>query len=342
MGTAAAMALQQDENEFDALAYRDRAEAENEPRWVLFAGDVISAERKRELGTVDAGGDENPARTLVASRGYMRRLRLVPLVPWMERVAASEMPGHQMLQELTFAEEEAGAEAHLVSRQPQYGFKRGPGQDIPQLTQQDRAQVERKGVLEVAEMRGLTYKDTEAQKIQDLFFPKLDTVFVVESGVRRPMTVSESVERIAAVQAKHGSTSTIGKIANVFLQSCEMFRLWGTVRLEAENTLVRQGVMPGTGYVHSYSPLAQVLFPLLGLQPVSSFQGQQTASLDRLADAFSKNAGNDPVMAEILEEMRQQRVQQQAALEQNALLMQQNADMTQKLLNQFLADGKKK
>jgi len=339
--STAAVQVQYEEDFFDPSQFFETSASDLEPRFIFFAGDVLSPARKRELPKLLPGGDEHPARCLAPTRGYIRRGKIVPLVRSMEQVGQDEVASPQLLQDIEYRPEANNAGNPGTSVRRMSGLMRAPGQDIASVTEQELVQEQRKGVLEIPILRGVDYKTADYQKLDALFFGNPASLFVnAEMGLRQPIKLAAMQKRINEIKQTHGTNRTVADIAQVMLTSCEMFELWGRTKIEAENLMIRRGTTPG-GFTHTYSPLAMVLFDLLELQPLEMVQKAQSAA--QFADAAGAAGANNELITLMLEESRAAREQQQATMEMQMQMMQQNADMLKLLHGSILqnAEGNK-
>lgn len=303
----------------------------NTPRWVFFAGDVIGAQRKREMEYLRPGGTEIQARTLVHTRGFVRRGRFTPVTRWFEgEIAehANKNGRHAKLEDVvpvTEGQENKG----FFTRSSLLAVPRTPAGDIKHIVGENISGV-RIGVNEVPALKGIEYADFPKTGYQELFFHKK------YNTPDFPETLHGLVELIRT--APRGDRD-FEEVRDLLLTAAEEFRTFGETYLEAQNTLVRKPPNE-TGFTYSYSATAETLFKQLNYERVDQHLNKQARQSGDIATAIEKIADLQAQMVQgrtysedesVVKMMQQQLEEQRKQLEANQKAME--------ALQQQLAQG---
>lgn len=224
-------------------------------RYVFFAGDLLTPERKRDREDFARGGEEYDSLCLVRTRRFIPRCAVVPLETSAQFVTRDQVPdGVRTLRFPT-------TPPHL------FGLPAYPGEHIIPLAivPSDAS----RGIVELSALADSPWESGLAQSVQEHFFPAAEEVPI---ELRR-------VEDIITHRASLTRDERFRRSGEQMLESCRQFRAYAQARIDREHALLKEG--KAHQYVYTYSPLARVLLAQLEIAP-------QDQAFQLLADSQSK------------------------------------------------------
>ena len=250
-------------------------------RYLVFVGDLISAPQKRERTDLVMGGEYfgTHFKTLVKSRGLLRRCQITPMEKAYDHISPAMMgdnPTNLTVSGVT------GTPQNPLNSIPVM-----PGDEIRGIVAMDRNhQFGSKGIIEVESLRGIDARDFQRSGLQQEIIPNWDNIMLGVEAL--PITLRELRTNL---NARRDEVSIDAKsIIDVYLDSCERWMLWGKDYLKFSSALVRTPM--SDGFAHVYSPLAEQLFIQLEIKRE-----------DLLATVFDAPAGksdNTELMAQMV------------------------------------------
>jgi hypothetical protein len=342
-------------DDFNPSLYTEDVRNREAVRYLFFPGDVIDSARKEECrGTLvfkgneggkpvydvrdsfvfGGGGDEVASKCLVRTKGYLRKCRITPLERWVEPIPLELMPEGVTPVGLTPTSGALGSEQGFTSFSPGlYGYPKYPGEEIRWITHSAQANG-RKGIVELTELFDIEWEMFDRSGIQRLFFPDFPAV---------PANLREVEELIRAHEPTtvHVGQRTVntGRIQSQMLTACSQFRRWATIRIEAENLLLKVGTTKD-GWTYTYSGLAEVILPQLEMARADDYMHDQAKFQKRLGEnqeamiqAMIDRGGDKSDTKEIILEMQRQ------FDERTRAMMQQHQDFLQTFMAKIFISG---
>lgn len=277
------------------------------PRYVFFAGDLITPRRKQETREMEAialsfngqpfrvtanGGEDYQHRCLVRTKGIIPRAFITPL-----EMAANWVPPELVPPGAdTFApmgnDDFSIRGGVSVGTKSRYlvGEKYFPGQALAWMLSFARNNGGfSRGLVDVPQLIGEQYENGAARELQALYFPNYPTL---------PSKLSELQLVIQTImQRQQGAVREIGQL---MLHSCDEFRMWGTNFVATEHGQVKVGTH-SSGHVYEYSDTAQLLMEQLEItrqdqqfQAVAKMQEEQSRAQIAMMEALTqKGDAND-------------------------------------------------
>jgi hypothetical protein len=238
------------------------------PRYLVFAGDVIVPRQKRERSDLRLGGEYlgQQFKTLVRTKGLIRRCQLTPLeIAYdfiSDEMVGENQTGLQIVGTVRHDDRFGGGGAAFGSRSIN-AVEVFPGDEIRGIQRLNNdVNHGSRGILEVENLQDVPFADLRKIKIQETIFPYWEQLVLGVDGVQLPSTLSGLVKELNARRAEIGD-SFVRDIIDTYLASAEQYRNWGISYLKMASALVR---LPAhQGFVHTYSPLAEMLFDQLEL-----------------------------------------------------------------------------
>lgn len=255
-------------------------------RYLFLAGDVVPPRRKQERKDFANGGEEINSPCMWRSKYFLRRGRITPLEYGARWDIAPRTPdGTRPIAVLNH-----GGNPTILEDSTLVGIPAYPGEAIASILNAGDEAL-RLGIVELTALRGLSFADVEAAGYQKLFFPTYPEL---------PVTLRELTVMIKGVKSVE---SVVKEMQEQMLASCEMFSLFGSVKVEQDHQLMRQ---PATGgHVFGYSPLSETLIPQLEIPRQD--QGQRTMAqlTGKLTDAvLNQGANSQPDMEKMFALMK--------------------------------------
>lgn len=253
-----------------SLVTKDGAGRE-QTRYLWTALDAIDPDRKYQIETVRDGGEEVECRCLRRTPNYLPRCELTPLETWFEPIGIPELAGDAMKDLVTVSgtqpnvPENVNPSQFFRKNEPMMGIPHYPGQDLPLVI----ALVGYRGVREISSLRNVEWESGEAQRIQNVFFPRTWDKRRPDGSL--PMEFRLIEARIKEVSAGNG----LDAYGDDMLLSLEHSRRWATTRVGVENGLLQTRI--SHQHTYSYSRLALQLMAQLEVEPKDS--GTETARL---------------------------------------------------------------
>jgi hypothetical protein len=302
-------------------------------RYILFVGDLIADKQARPdffLGG-EYFGHDFPA--LHVSNYVLHRCRITPLTVQPRPQSADEPLINPEVEK--FAGKIRLPEGAQLAGRLQH-VKTFPGDQLDALVYGARDGGS-KGVVEVKAFQSLDYSQRETQRllndVQEKIFPGWSQI--MRGAEKLPKTLRGIEMIVREAQQKYSSDSIIRDTCRDFLESARLFRAWGAIYLQKEGTRIRAGVNPQGGYVHSYSPIAELLLAQLEMKRENLLEDRSDdilkamAATTEMAQALAAGkTGNEEETQAVLKTL----AETQAAMAQ---MMQQN----QLLFAQMLANG---
>lgn len=236
-------------------------------RWAWFAGDVIPARRKKEIGGwLQWGGEETNSPCIQKFfRGFIPRglPALLETAPdWMPEELLRNSGG-EVWNGAILNEEQIKNRLSFVPIFPGDGLN-----NI--LNRSNNDEDGKKGIVELTGLAGKSWEECHSDGSG-----LLDILEVSFYGDGIEPTLRGLKEQIThAVVPSLGID--VGQLKSEMLSGCEEFHDWGLSKINRENTQLRQGTK--ADWVYTYSPLAELLLVQLELQR----QDQPFAELAKL------------------------------------------------------------
>jgi len=263
-------------------------------RWPWFPGDIITPAAKRVRPDLRLGGEYlgQEYKTLVRSKGLLRRCQLTPMEIGFDFLNDDLIGGEEGLVLSVVKDNGEGA----VLAKNLNAVRVFPGDEIKSLLR-GRHNDTTKGEVEISPLQGQTFEDVQKAGLQDFIFPNWKKVM---AGVEiLPVQLSWLQKHLESRRADT-SDESIRQIFDEMLESCESYRLWGLNYLKTATQLVRAPV--ANGFVHTYSPQAEMLFEQLEVRREDLIRPEQD-----IADIVAKVQGGSAVtnddMKALLEKM---------------------------------------
>lgn len=258
-------------------------------RWLVFAGSMIPPSQIKQRPDLRGGGEYfgQGYKTLVRSRGLLRRCMMTPLEPAYDFMSNDMIGDDVRLHVVTTVNHGGGPQGQLN------GVQVYPGDEIKGILDGQR-DVNAKGILELEQLRGVSYQEFKSSKLQDFIFPDWQKIVIGYEGAEIPFKMSELRSHLESRKAATQDES-IRALIDVYLHSCDEFYDWGRGYLKTASQLVK---MPASGgFVHTYSELAEQLFGMLEIRREDLLSKEQD-----LVDIMSKaqaggNVSNTEVVA---------------------------------------------
>jgi hypothetical protein len=307
-----AVVVQQDElPDFEPVLVNSDLVRLEAVRYLFFPGDVIGSRRKQERADLRHGGEEIGSACLVRTNRFLRRCRITPLERWGDPMPQELMPTGAVPIGLLHQDEMKGQSRTSFEVAPLQAFQKFPGEEITWILASADNSGMRKGIVELTPLREMEWNEFSQTGIQQLFFPEYPKL---------PPTLREIEESIRTVDSRD---SHIVQLKNETLASCSQFRLWGTARMDLEDTLIKIGAVGA--WVHTYSELADTLIPQLergradqylhNQQNIQAVQVDQQARLtDAVVEALGRNKADQIDVGGLVAAIQDQT---RAMLEQN-------------------------
>lgn len=240
-------------------------EHREQTRYVFTAGDVIEPDRKYQVATLRAGGEEVASRCLRRTPNYIPRCELTPLEPWLEPIGIPELVP-EGVRPVTVAQAVQPELPPLVNptqffrrNEPMIGIQHFPGEDLPLIIEVTGY----RGVKEIESVRNKGWESGEVQALQEEFFP---------ANTDKPIALRLIEDRIREVSLAGGIYKQIG---DEKLMSCDAFRRWALRRIGVEHGLLN--TRTAHQHTYSYSQLAPQLLAQLEMNPRD--QGSESTEL---------------------------------------------------------------
>lgn len=275
--------------------------ARNLPRYVFFAGDLISPEIKRKSKALAWGGEtvEPDYCTLFTTRNILFRNKITPMLRGLRWISVD------------MCEDDAAGVVTVrnlggnTAPNFQNGFVAFPGSELSSLLAKKRDQ----GLAELTALRGFEYDRVKELRIQQHFFPEWDDY----AAGRKKMPVALSWTRQQIQNGIDGTDDAVLRSVGAdMLKAVDAFYYWGLDRLKIETTLVKSPPNPGTQFVFSYTDLGEQLFDILEVNR-DDFLRRDTAGLLNAAQGRD-DRGQIEVVNVMAEMMRQNQDLVKAAL----------------------------
>lgn len=223
-------------------------------RYLFTALDALDPDRKYQLATLRAGGEEVASRCLRRTNNYIPRCEFTPLETWFEPLGINELAGDEMQNLVSVGTDAPPDLPPLVNpgqffraHQPMMGVPHYPGVDLPLVIEV----AGYRGVKEIESLRGIDWESGEAQRIRNEFFPAGSAPII-------PFRLIE--ERIREV-----GKGELEPIAGEMLLSVDHSRRWALSRIGVEHGLLQTRTKHD--HTYSYSRLAPQLLAQLEMEP---------------------------------------------------------------------------
>lgn len=295
-----------------------RAENLEQPRYLIFMGDLLDPNRKYEVEYLrdSAGGEEVQAHCLRRSvGGFIEKGRLAPMETWAEPMPpvligeGAERDTVRVVGPMT--PESIGASARRPGGLSGVGaalvhVKFYPGDELQSVLRAN----EGKGITEVKTLAGQPWYANEAETERGVaqmlnldFFP---TVPVELSKCR------EMIDKVAGRSELHQA------VARDYFAACDQFQRYAELRLGAEHTLLRKANSPSGQHTYTYSPVGYKLLAQLEMKPqdtlLQNMGGITAEQLERIVGSVSGGGQINPALiGQIAGEVARQFLAAQAA-----------------------------
>ena len=272
-------------------------------RTLFYPLDVLSSSRKQEFPKLRHGGDELAVPTNSLYKGYLPRCAFVPL-----EVAPSFLPvefvreGAEILQvdepvvDLEAWRGRPGVGVYGASNLR--GVAQYPADDIKTVQSRNNDSGMQKGIREINALRGVQWTEELFNDLQLFFFPNFDNHDATKPRVPEKLEAVEDLIRDGIKRYQNGARIgelDLAKIGQEMLESCDTCRNWATVKIGVEHALLEIGTTP-MGYTYTYSELAEVLLPQLGIE-------RQDAHLRNQKRQNEDNSENLSKLTELVSQM---------------------------------------
>lgn len=240
------------------------------PRWLIYAGDQLPPDFKRQVSFVRMGGINlgTDFKSLALTRGFLRRCTLTPLVIGYDMVNEDllgdnpqELPGVARFSRRVKSHEPADPERHV--HQTWYGYERLPAHDLQSILQLSAGESDW-GIREVVCLRGVDPMTDEGMarvnQLQRQIFPDWDDYESGESEFFGTVDELEEYLQKRALTASGDAAEVIGLLRD----SNQAFRRWAERELDKMNRLVKAPITTH-GRAFAFEPLHQDWFRQLNL-----------------------------------------------------------------------------
>lgn len=251
------------------VAFRPDEIAREATRYLVFVGDIIVPRQKRERPDLRLGGEYfgQQYRTLVRSKYLLRRCQITPLeiaFDFINDEIMGDNPNHlHVVDSITNHDvnPSLNQRANLLGSTKLNAVQVFPGDEIKGMLLGDRNADEAKGIVEVKRLAGVLFDDFRQSGIQQFIFPNWDKIVAGVDSL--PTKLSELQQHLTSRKNETGDAD-LREVIEAYQLSADQYREWGTRYLKYAAQLVRLTFT--TGFVHTYSDLAEMLFDQLEIR----------------------------------------------------------------------------
>lgn len=257
-------------------------------RYLFFPGDLMTPSQKRERIDLRTGGEYlgQGYKTLIRSRGLLRRCQITPMEPALDFMSSDMMGDDPRLKSVVTLNHGGGAAGQLN------GIRVYPGDEIAGLLGVERQNS--KGIVELTQLAGMEVQEVRESGIQTFVFPEWAEIMAGYKTL--PIKLSELRTHIESRQ-KETSDESIKTVIDQMLSACEQYYVWGHNYLKTASTLVKQAGVGG--FVHTYGELAEQLFIQLEIRREDLLTKDQDIA-DIVARASQGNNVSNGEMMQVL------------------------------------------
>lgn len=266
LGTAPAL-VNVDLNDEVIEGYDPRDVSRKSERYLVFAGSVLPQSQLDKSPALRMGGEYfgTAYRTMKRSNGLLRRCQITPLeigYDFMSTDMIGDDPRLHVVATVTHEAQMNPATGRMMAPAHEiHGIEIYPGDEIEGILSWQRQEDNAKGILEIEQLRAVSYSEFKASGLQEFIFPEWQKIMTGYAELPTKISILRS-----HLEGRKNATgdADIKGVIDVYLHSCDQFYRWGKNRLKYESMLVRMA--PVGGHVHTYSELAEQLFDWLEIR----------------------------------------------------------------------------